>query len=129
MRVVNNPEELAGKLEEASASRGGVRADEVSFERSSPAPALEVKSSSRAREPREPWERDCSVRGGTRIVEAPQAATSPAAAAKHLRVGVSCARRRTTQRGNVESRRRRHKEFYFIEVNPRIQVSKTLRKS
>ncbi|MBC8108935.1 MAG: ATP-grasp domain-containing protein, partial [Anaerolineae bacterium] len=133
MRVVKKPDELAGKLEEAQREAGAAfgRA-EVFLERYvARAKHIEVQILGDAHGNLvHLWERDCSVqRRHQKVVEVAPGIELPQKlrnqicdAAKRL-----CATANYRNAGTVEFLfDLDRKEFYFIEVNPRIQVEHTV---
>src|SRR3954462_2766114 len=133
MRVVRNADELLGKLEEAQREAGAAfgRAD-VFIERFIPrAKHIEVQILGDAHGNMvHLWERDCSVqRRHQKVVEVAPSINLPRAlrlsicdAAKRL-----CAAAKYQNAGTVEFLLDLDRdEFFFIEVNPRVQVEHTV---
>ena len=133
MRVVKSPDELAGKLQEAQREAGAAFGrPEVFLERYvARAKHIEVQILGDAHGNLvHLWERDCSVqRRHQKVVEVAPAINLPQAmrnsicgAAKRL-----CAAANYRNAGTVEFLVDLDRdEFFFIEVNPRIQVEHTV---
>ena len=133
MRMVRQPDELAGKLEEAQLEAGSAFGrPEVFLERHVPrAKHIEVQVlGDRHGNLVHLWERDCSVqRRHQKVVEiAPSVGLS-----QDLRTAICeaavrlCRSVRYESAGTVEFLvDTERNEFYFLEVNPRIQVEHTV---
>jgi pyruvate carboxylase len=133
MRVVKSPDELAGKLEEAQREAGAAFGrPEVFIERYiARAKHIEVQIlGDKHGNLVHLWERDCSVqRRHQKVVEVAPSLNLPQRlreeicdAAKRLCAGVNY-----THAGTVEFLvDLDRQEFFFIEVNPRIQVEHTV---
>src|SRR6267142_1100915 len=133
MRVVRNAEELAGKLEEAQREAGAAfgKAD-VFIERYIPrAKHIEVQILGDAHGNLvHLWERDCSVqRRHQKVVEVAPGINLPLELRKQICDAAVrlCKRVKYKAAGTVEFLLDVDSgEFYFIEVNPRIQVEHTV---
>ena len=133
MRVVKNAEELAGKLEEAQREAGAAFGrSEVFVERFvRHAKHIEVQILGDTRGHLvHVWERDCSVqRRHQKVVEiAPSLNLSLELRKRICAAAVRlCAAVKYQSAGTVEFLvDMKRQEFYFIEVNPRIQVEHTV---
>ena len=134
MRVVKNADELAGKLEEAQREAGAAFGrGEVFIERYiARAKHIEVQILGDTHGNLvHLWERDCSVqRRHQKVVEIAPSVEPAARAARRTSATppCGCARPRATStpaRSSSSSTLDRE-EFFFIEVNPRIQVEHTV---
>src|SRR5690606_10537206 len=133
MRIVNKPEELAGHLEQAKReSQTAFGSSDVFVEklvaraRHIEVQLLGAKHGNLAHW----WERDCSIRRRhQKVVEiAPSPKLDPAMREKICEAAVAIGRQVNYENaGTVEFLVDEDAgEFYFIEVNPRIQVEHTV---